>query len=73
GWLDARLDKILHSDLIKILFAENPGVLIQVKHHHLVEKILNDYGIGFAIVARPIEERRLIIEKGEFKQEFDID
>ncbi|HBK40666.1 MAG TPA: phosphoribosylformylglycinamidine synthase, partial [Porphyromonadaceae bacterium] len=73
GGLDARLDKIRHSDLIKILFAENPGVLIQVKHHHLVEKILNDYGIGFAIVARPIEERRLIIEKGEFKQEFDID
>ncbi len=73
GGLDARLDKIRHSDLIKILFAENPGVLVQVKHHHLVEKILNDYGIGFAIVARPIEERKLIIEKGEFKQEFDID
>ncbi|MDO5664524.1 MAG: phosphoribosylformylglycinamidine synthase [Bacteroidia bacterium] len=73
GGLDARLDKIRHSDLIKILFAENPGVLVQVKHHHLVEKILNDYGIGFAIVARPIEERKLKIEKGEFKQEFDID
>ncbi|MBN9166193.1 MAG: hypothetical protein J0I07_34915 [Myxococcales bacterium] len=63
GGLHARLDKIRHSDLIKILFAENPGVLIQVKHHHLVEKILNDYGIGFAIVARPVEERRLIIER----------
>ncbi len=73
GGLHARLDKIRHSDLTKILFAENPGVLIQVKHHHLVEKILNDYGIGFAIVARPVEERRLIIEKDGFKQEFDID
>lgn len=73
GGLDARLDKIRHSDLIKILFAENPGLLVQVKHHHLVEKILNDYGIGFAIVARPIQERKLIIEKGDFKQEFDID
>ena len=73
GGVDARLDKIRHSDLIKILFAENPGVLVQVKHHHLVEKILNDYGIGFAIVARPIEERKLKIAKGEFKQEFDID
>jgi len=73
GGLEARLDKIRYSDLMKILFAENPGVLIQVKHHHLVEKILDDYGIGFAIVARPIEERKLIIEKDEFKTELDID
>ncbi|MDD4247077.1 MAG: phosphoribosylformylglycinamidine synthase [Dysgonamonadaceae bacterium] len=73
GGLDARLDKIRHSDLIKILFSENPGVLIQVKHHHLVEKILDDYGIGYAIVARPIEERKLIIEKDDFKKVFDID
>lgn len=73
GGLDARLDKIRHEDLIKILFAENPGILIQVKHHHLVEKILEDYGIGFAIVARPIEERKLIIQKDGFTQEFDID
>ncbi|MDR1516752.1 MAG: phosphoribosylformylglycinamidine synthase [Dysgonamonadaceae bacterium] len=73
GGLEARLDKIRHEDLIKILFAENPGVLIQVKHHHLVEKILEDYGLGFAIVARPIEERTLIIEKESYHKQFDID
>lgn len=73
GGLEARLDKLHHSDLIKILFAENPGVLIQVKHHHLVEKILDDYGIGFAIVARPIEERKLVIQKDAFLKEFNID
>lgn len=73
GGLEARLDKIRHSDLIKILFSENPGVLVQVKHHHLVEKILDDYGVGHAIVARPIEERKLIIEKDEFRKEFDVD
>ncbi len=73
GGLEARLDKIRHTDLIKVLFSENPGVLIQVKHHRLVEKILDDYGVGFAIVARPIEERKLIISKEDFYQEFDID
>ncbi len=73
GGLEAHLDKIRHADLIKILFSENPGVLIQVKHHRLVEKILDDYGVGFAIVARPIEERKLIIAKDEFRREFDID
>lgn len=73
GGLEARLDKIRHTDLIKILFAENPGLLIQVKHHHLVEKILEDYGVGFAIVARPIRERSLIIQKEDFRKEFPID
>ncbi|NLZ73622.1 MAG: phosphoribosylformylglycinamidine synthase, partial [Bacteroidales bacterium] len=73
GGLEARLDKIRHSDLIKVLFAENPGVLVQVKHHYLVEKILDDYGVGYAIVARPIEERKFIIEKDDFRQEFDVD
>ena len=73
GGIEAHLDKIRHADLIKILFSENPGVIIQVKHHRLVEKILEDYGVGFAIVARPIEERKLIIAKEEFRQEFDID
>lgn len=73
GGLEARLDKLHHTDLIKVLFSENPGVLIQVKHHHLVEKVLDDYGIGFAIVARPIEERKLVIQKDTFIQEFDID
>ncbi len=73
GGLEARLDKIRNSDLIKILFSENPGVLIQVKHHRLVEKILQDYGLGFAIVARPIEDRKLIIAKDDFYSEFDID
>lgn len=73
GGLEARFDKIRHADLIKILFSENPGVIIQVKHHHLVEKILQDYGVGAAIVARPIEERKLVISKDTFRKEFDID
>lgn len=73
GGLEARLDKLHHTDLIKILFSENPGILIQVKHHHLVEKVLEDYEVGFGIVARPIEDRKLIIQKDSFVKEFDID
>lgn len=73
GGIEAHLDKIRHADLIKILFSENPGVVIQVKHHRLVEKILEDYGVGFAIVARPTEERKLVIAKDDYRQEFDID
>ncbi|MDR0421464.1 MAG: phosphoribosylformylglycinamidine synthase [Proteiniphilum sp.] len=73
GGLEARFDKIHHADLIKILFSENPGVIIQVKHHHLVEKILQDCGIGAAIVARPTEERKFVISRDDFRKELDID
>ncbi|GHV13742.1 phosphoribosylformylglycinamidine synthase [Bacteroidia bacterium] len=73
GGLEARLDKLHHADLIKVLFSENPGVLLQIKHNHLVEKILDDYGIGFGIIARPIEDRKLVIQKDTFVQEFNID
>ena len=40
------LDKIKEDDLIKILFAENPGIVIQVadKHKDEVKKILEDHG-----------------------------
>ena len=31
GGLDVNLDKISESDIVKILFAENPGILVQVK------------------------------------------
>lgn len=73
GGLEARLDKLRHADLIKILFSENPGILIQVKHNHLVDKILEDYGVGSAIIARPIEARKLIIQKDGFVKELNID
>jgi len=36
-------------------------------------KILDDYEIGYAIIARPIQNRKLVIEKDNFRQEFDID
>jgi phosphoribosylformylglycinamidine synthase len=63
GGLNVKLDGIAESSLINILFAENPGVLIQVKDKKTVEKILDNNGVGFAIVASPIKERRLEIHK----------
>jgi len=70
GGLEARLDKIPYDDLIKILFAENPGILIQVKHRHLVDKILRDYGVASFIVARPIKRRSPYHSKRRIPQRF---
>ena len=72
GGLNANLDDIAETSLINILFAENPGVLIQVENKAETEKILRNNGIGFAVIAKPIEERRLEIHKKKTAYSFSI-
>ena len=52
GGLDVNLDKISESDIVKILFAENPGILVQVKDKKAFEKLMEEAGVGFAIIAK---------------------
>jgi len=72
GGLNVKLEGIAESSLINILFAENPGVLIQVKEFKTVEKILENNGVAFARIAVPVEERRLEIHKKSVSYSFSI-
>ncbi|MDO9154422.1 MAG: phosphoribosylformylglycinamidine synthase [Paludibacter sp.] len=72
GGLNVNLDYIAENSLVTMLFAENPGVLIQVKDRKAVEKILNDNGVGFARIATPIAERRLEINRKKDAYSFSI-
>jgi len=72
GGLNVNLEHIAEHSLVTILFAENPGVLIQVKDRKAVEKILEAYGVGFARIATPIEERRLEISRKKEAYSFSI-
>ncbi|MBP6609775.1 MAG: phosphoribosylformylglycinamidine synthase [Paludibacter sp.] len=72
GGLNVNLDYIAENSLVTMLFAENPGVLIQVKDRKAVEKILNDNGVGFARIATPIAERRLEISRKKEAYSFSI-
>ena len=47
-------------DIIKALFAENPGVVIEVsdEHKHEFREFMEDLGIGFAKIGYPVEEGR---------------
>ena len=72
GGLSVKLDDIAENSIINILFAENPGVLIQVKDKKRVEKILTENGVGFARIAQPIAERRLEIHKKKTAYAFAI-
>jgi Phosphoribosylformylglycinamidine (FGAM) synthase, synthetase domain len=71
--LDINLDKIRETDLIKILFSENPGVIIQVEDKKTVEEILAKNGIGFALIGKPTSERHIILSKEDAQYHFGID
>ena len=75
GGLDINLNKMKCDDLVKLLFAENPGIVIQVadKDRTEVKKLLEDAGVGYANIGRPCSERRILIEKGETQCKLDID
>lgn len=73
GGLEVNLDKIAEEEIVKILFAENPGILIQVKDKKTVEKILEENGIGFARIASPTDERHILVSKDGIQYHFGID
>jgi phosphoribosylformylglycinamidine synthase len=72
GGLYVKLDSIAENSLVNILFAENPGVLIQVKEKRAVEKILEANGVGYARIASPVKERRLEIHRKSDSYSFSI-
>ena len=73
GGLEVDLNAIAEEDIVKILFAENPGVLVQVKEKSVFEKQMWAAGIGFARIARPTDERHLIVTKDDTTYHFGID
>ena len=75
GGLNISLNKIKEDDLVKILFAENPGVVIQVsdKHKDEVKKILEDAGVGYVKLGKPTDERHILVEHKDATYQFGID
>ncbi len=72
GGLTVNVDSIAEHSLVTMLFAENPGVLIQVKDRKAVEKIFDANGVGYARIATPIAERRLEISRKKEAYLFSI-
>jgi phosphoribosylformylglycinamidine synthase len=73
GGLEVNLDTIEDPDLIKILFAENPGILVQVKEKKAFEQLLKDAGVGFAVIGKPTDERHILVSKEGIQYHFGID
>lgn len=76
GGMHVNLHDIADDDIVKLLFAENPGVVIQVSDEHKQElrAFLEDAGIGYAKIGYPTPDNRtIVIKKDDYQHTFDID
>lgn len=76
GGIHVNLYDFAEEDVVKALFAENPGVIIQVSdtHKQALREYLEAEGIGYAKIGYPTPKvRQLVIKKGEWEHEFEID
>ena len=55
-------DICVDGDIVKALFAENPGVVIEISDEHKLEfkKFMEECGVGFAKIGYPVENSREI-------------
>jgi len=76
GGIDIDLKDIAEDDIVKILFAENPGVVVQIanKDADKFKEFMTDEEIGYAAIGRPNPaQRQLNVRKGKFRHSFDIE
>lgn len=73
GGLKIDFSAIPETDLVKLFFAENPGVVLQLKNLEEAEEILRSNSIGFAKIAELSTERTLDIKQGKKHLSLDID
>ena len=73
GGATINLSALNEKDTVKILFSQNPGVIIQVKEEDDVAELLLEHGISYFSIGHPVEERKLFVTNGNSNLVFDID
>ena len=75
GGLNVNLNELGKDDIVKTLFAENPGIVVQVAREKLdsVKGILEEAGIGYAQIAVLSNDRYIAIKKDGQSYKIDID
>ena len=75
GGMDICVDGFKENDLVKVLFAENPGVVVQIADTDKAEfkKMLDEAGVAFVKLGKPTDERHILVSKDEVTHMFGID
>jgi len=73
GGITVNLEALNENDTIKILFSQNPGIIIQVRDEDEIAEILLESGISYFSIGHPIEERSLFVSNDNKSFTFNID
>ncbi len=76
GGMHVNLHDLRGGDMVKTLFAENPGVVIQVSDEHKDElrAFFDEVGVGYAKIGYPVpNSREIVVVNGGDEHKFDID
>ncbi len=73
GGLSADLTAIGEPDTVKLLFSQNPGIIIQVKDINEVTDIFLENGISYYVIGHPVNERKMSITNDAFTEILEID
>lgn len=72
GGLSINLDEIGENDIIKLLFSENPGIIIQVDDEsYIIEKFLES-NISCYSIGSPVAKREIFLSHNGSDYRFDI-
>ena len=75
GGMKINLHDLAGDDVVKMLFAENPGIVVQVSDKYKAEfkEFLDNAGIAYAKIGYPTPDTRtIVVKKDEYEHEFDI-
>lgn len=73
GGMKVNLSGIGEPDLVKVLFSENPGIVIQCADNEEVKKQLTECGVDFVSLGFPVPYRKVRVANFEKEVDFDID
>lgn len=75
GGVNLGLDGMAEQDIVKVLFAENPALVIQVANNQCgkVERELAERGVKFIYIGEPSEERTVTVTQNGDEYMFFID
>lgn len=66
------LSVIAEKDIVKLLFSENPGVIIQLADAKKAKRILDDLKVPYYVIGNVTKERQFILKNGDKSYDLDV-
>ena len=73
GGITVNLSALEIADTVRLLFSQNPGIIIQVKDEDSVADILLEHGISYFSIGHPVNDRTLYINNQKESFTLNID